>query len=133
LRSGGPYPLAVFTAPRIDSSLHRLSHYTGTEARHFQNFVIFTNYSFYIDEFCRTAKDYMANGHAHYDAFIEVGNFIATNQRRGGGPAPALAADDQAMARMASIFSMPPSDPASDCHTPRAPPSQAERSSGTTT
>jgi len=82
---GGPYPLAAFTAPRIDYSLHRLSHYTGTEARHFQNFVIFTNYSFYIDEFCRIAHDYMAQGHAHYDAFIEPGNLITANQRLGGG------------------------------------------------
>src|SRR5690606_23148176 len=66
---GGPYPLAAFTAPRIDYSLHRLSHYTGTEARHFQNFVIFTNYSFYVDEFCRIAKEHMAAGHPHYDSF----------------------------------------------------------------
>ena len=40
---GGPYPLSTFTAPRVDYSLHRLSHYTGTAAEHFQNFVIFTN------------------------------------------------------------------------------------------
>ena len=38
---------------RIDYSLHRLSHYTGTSAEHFQNFVLFTNYQFYIDEFVR--------------------------------------------------------------------------------
>lgn len=82
---GGPYPLAAFTAPRIDYSLHRLSHYTGTEARHFQNFVIFTNYAFYVDEFCRIAQDYMAHGHPHYDAFIEPGNLITTNVRLGGG------------------------------------------------
>ncbi|HEY0919821.1 AMP nucleosidase [Devosia sp.] len=82
---GGPYPLAAFTAPRIDYSLHRLSHYTGTDARHFQNFVIFTNYSFYIDEFCQIAKEYMAAGHAHYDSFVEPGNCITANQRHGGG------------------------------------------------
>jgi AMP nucleosidase len=81
---GGPYPLAAFTAPRIDYSLYRLSHYTGTEAQHFQNFVIFTNYAFYIDEFCRVAKAYMAEGHEHYDAFIEPGNFITHNARLGG-------------------------------------------------
>jgi AMP nucleosidase len=82
---GGPYPLAAFTAPRVDYSLHRLSHYTGTEAEHFQNFVIFTNYAFYIDEFCRIAQQYMAEGHPDYDRFIEPGNFITTNARLGGG------------------------------------------------
>ena len=90
--AGGPYPLAAFTAPRIDYSLHRLSHYTGTDARHFQNFVIFTNYSFYIDEFCQIAKDYMAAGHPHYDSFIEPGNFVTTNERLGGGAAGTPAA-----------------------------------------
>jgi AMP nucleosidase len=89
---GGPYPLAHFTAPRVDYSLARLSHYTGTEAHHFQNFVIFTNYAFYVDEFCRLAKQYMAEGHPDYDAFIEPGNVITDNKRLGGnvtGAAPA--------------------------------------------
>src|SRR5664279_2409696 len=48
---GGSLPLAPFTAPRIDYSLHRLPHYTATAANHFQNYVIFTNYQFYIDGF----------------------------------------------------------------------------------
>jgi AMP nucleosidase len=82
---GGPYPLAAFTAPRVDYSLYRLSHYTGTDADHFQNFVIFTNYGFYIDEFCRVAKEHMATGHEHYTSFIEPGNVITTNERLGGG------------------------------------------------
>ncbi|HOC66726.1 MAG TPA: DUF1743 domain-containing protein, partial [Methanothrix soehngenii] len=46
-----PQPLALFTAPRVDYSLQRLRHYTGTAPEHFQNFVLFTNYQFYIDEF----------------------------------------------------------------------------------
>ena len=52
-RRGEPQPLALFTAPRVDYSLHRLRHYTGTAPEHFQNFVLFTNYQFYIDEFVR--------------------------------------------------------------------------------
>jgi AMP nucleosidase len=40
LARGGPQPLALFTAPRIDYSLHRLRHYTGTAPEHFQNFVL---------------------------------------------------------------------------------------------
>jgi AMP nucleosidase len=32
---GGPYPLSHFTAPRVDYSLFRLAHYTGTLPRPF--------------------------------------------------------------------------------------------------
>jgi AMP nucleosidase len=42
-RSGEAEPLALFTAPRANYSLHRLHHYTGTVPDHFQNFVVFTN------------------------------------------------------------------------------------------
>ncbi len=81
---GHANPLAAFTAPRIDYSLQRLSHYTATDPEHFQNFVIFTNYQFYIDEFCALAKKYMKNGHTEYDAFVEPGNLITQNSRMGG-------------------------------------------------
>ena len=83
-KDGDPYPLAAFTAPRIDYSLHRLAHYSATAPSHFQNFVIFTNYAFYIDEFTRLAKEYMANGHEDYDSFVEPGNVITMNKRLGG-------------------------------------------------
>ena len=52
----GILPLALFTAPRTDLSLMRLKHYTGTRAAHFQNYVIFTNYQFYVDEFVKTGR-----------------------------------------------------------------------------
>jgi AMP nucleosidase len=55
-RAGDAQPLALFTAPRVDYSLHRLRHYTGTAPAHFQNFVLFTNYQFYIDEFVRLGR-----------------------------------------------------------------------------
>lgn len=71
---GQPEPLAAFTAARIDYSLHRLAHYTATSPDHFQNYVLFTNYAFYVDQFCRVARDMMAKGEGHYDAFIEPGN-----------------------------------------------------------
>ena len=57
---GEPQPLALFTAPRVDYSLHRLRHYTGTAPEHFQNFVLFTNYQFYIDEFVRLGMEIMS-------------------------------------------------------------------------
>ncbi len=53
--NGQPRPLSLFTAPRVDYSLHRLRHYTATAPEYFQNFVLFTNYQFYIDEFIRLA------------------------------------------------------------------------------
>jgi AMP nucleosidase len=82
--AGGPQPLALFTAPRVDYSLHRLRHYTGTLPEHFQNFVLFTNYQFYIDEFVRLGHALMADPGADYEAFVEPGNVIT---RRAGEPA----------------------------------------------
>ncbi|MBB3657322.1 AMP nucleosidase [Rhizobium sp. BK650] len=73
---GEPSPLAPFTAQRIDYSLARLSHYTATGAEHFQNFVLFTNYQFYIDEFCAWARKLMADGGEGYTAFVEPGNIV---------------------------------------------------------
>ncbi|ASJ71712.1 AMP nucleosidase [Granulosicoccus antarcticus] len=72
-------PLAPFPAQRIDYSLHRLVHYTATEPEHFQNYVLFTNYQFYIDEFCRLAHDMMKDGDSGYESFVEPGNVITLN------------------------------------------------------
>ncbi|MEN3396138.1 AMP nucleosidase [Brucella melitensis] len=81
---GEPMPLSPFTAQRIDYSLHRLSHYTATSASHFQNFVLFTNYQFYMDEFCAYARQLMAEGGGGYDQFVEPGNIVT----RAGETAP---------------------------------------------
>ncbi len=72
----GVLPLASFTAPRVDYSLHRLQHYTATAAEHFQNYVLFTNYQFYIDEFCRMSRELLADGDSGYEAFVEPGNVV---------------------------------------------------------
>ena len=84
---GTPEPLALFRAARVDYSLHRLYHYTGTDPEHFQNFVIFTNYQFYVDIFARLSRERMVSGHADSDAFVEPGNVITRNARLGGGTA----------------------------------------------
>ena len=83
---GEAQPLALFTAPRVDYSLHRLRHYTGTAPEHFQNFVLFTNYQFYIDEFIKLGHQEMANAGSEYSAFVEPGNVVT---RRAGEPAVA--------------------------------------------
>ncbi|MDR0214359.1 MAG: AMP nucleosidase [Comamonas sp.] len=84
---GEALPLSLFTAPRVDYSLHRLRHYTGTAPEWFQNFVLFTNYQFYIDEFIRLGHAEMANEDSEYIAFIEPGNVVT---RRKGLPAEAV-------------------------------------------
>nr|MBP8151523.1 AMP nucleosidase [Xylophilus sp.] len=81
---GEAQPLSLFTAPRVDYSLHRLRHYTGTAPEWFQNFVLFTNYQFYIDEFVRLGHAEMANPDSEYVAFVEPGNVVT---RRVGLPA----------------------------------------------
>ena len=83
---GEAQPLSLFTAPRVDYSLHRLRHYTGTAPEWFQNFVLFTNYQFYIDEFVRLGHAEMAKPDSEYIAFIEPGNVVT---RRTGLPAQA--------------------------------------------
>jgi AMP nucleosidase len=75
-KPGEPQPLSLFTAPRVDYSLHRLRHYTGTGPEHFQNFVLFTNYQFYIDEFIALGHAEMAKPDSEYTAFVEPGNVI---------------------------------------------------------
>jgi AMP nucleosidase len=85
-RPGDAQPLALFTAARVDYSLHRLRHYTGTAPDWFQNFVLFTNYQFYIDEFVRLGHEEMANPQSEYTAFIEPGNVVT---RRSGLPGEA--------------------------------------------
>ena len=108
-----PHPLALFTAPRVDYSLQRMRHYTGTSPEHFQNFVLFTNYQFYIDEFVRLGHEMMAKPagqggllgdwpkHAQdsdgYTAFVEPGNVVT---RRAGMPADAEDAFGAALPRL---------------------------------
>ena len=77
---GNPFPLALFTAERVDFSLHRLTHYTATEADHFQRFVFFTNYQRYVDEFIAYAKREVTEGN-EYSHLVEPGDVITPNPR----------------------------------------------------
>jgi AMP nucleosidase len=88
-RPEDPRPLAPFTAPRVDYSLHRLQHYTATAPEYFQNFVLFTNYQFYIDEFCQWARQTLAQGGEGYTALVEPGNIVTLagpDAQRTGAP-----------------------------------------------
>jgi AMP nucleosidase len=83
-----PSPLALFDAARVDLSILRLKHYTGTLAKHFQNYVIFTNYQFYIDEFIKIGHETMKKTddpllqaeREVYCSFVEPGNKVIANK-----------------------------------------------------
>jgi AMP nucleosidase len=89
-RPGEAHPLSLFTAPRVDYSLHRLRHYTGTAPEHFQNFVLFTNYQFYIDEFIKLGHSLMADTSGAYAAFVEPGNVVTRRAGLAAAPGEAL-------------------------------------------
>jgi AMP nucleosidase len=50
-----PRPLALFDAVRVDYSLRRLVHYTGTDWRLIQPWILLTNYHRYVDQFVHWA------------------------------------------------------------------------------
>jgi AMP nucleosidase len=107
LPPGSPEPLALFRAARIDYSLHRLYHYTGTDPEHFQNFVIFTNYQFYVEAFSRFARERMASRHPGSDAFVEPGNVVTRNARLGGATSGVAA---ERMPQMPAFHLVEPGD-----------------------
>lgn len=59
---GEPRPLSLFDALRCDFSLARIKHYTGTPVEHVQQYVLFTNYTRYVDEFVRYGLEQVAKG-----------------------------------------------------------------------
>ncbi len=78
------FPLTWYSAPRIDKSLQRISYYTGTDPRFFQDFILFTNYPTYMDLFAEHAGklfDEAAQG-KNADAavaFVSPGNQVEFN------------------------------------------------------
>lgn len=69
-------PLALFTAERVDYSLARLQHYTGTRPEHFQRFILLTNYQRYIDAFIEYAAEHMQSG--EFSSFAMPGDLTFT-------------------------------------------------------
>jgi AMP nucleosidase len=59
---GEPRPLALYDGLRIDYSLKRLVHYTGTDWKAFQPWILFTNYARYVDEFVRWGIEQIRSG-----------------------------------------------------------------------
>lgn len=112
VKEGRPAPLSLFPAPRADLSLQRLKHYTGTKAQHFQNYMIFTNYQFYIDEFIKICGDMMTETsdpelrrqREQYLAFVEPGDKVTSNKNIASGE---RGAKDEAGAVLRRMPQMP--------------------------
>ncbi|TYP93470.1 AMP nucleosidase [Fodinibius salinus] len=49
--------LFLFSPERIEISLNRLSHYTGTDPEDFQRYILFTNYDMHVEEFLKKYPD----------------------------------------------------------------------------
>ena len=74
LDSGRPLPLALFDAARIDYSLRRLVHYTGSDWRHMQRWVLLTNYHRYIDQFVRLGLGLVQQKDSGFERLVLPGN-----------------------------------------------------------
>jgi AMP nucleosidase len=82
---GEPKPLALFEAPRVDYSLHRLAHYTATSLEHFQRFVLLTNYQRYVEEFRAYALEQVSGSYDEFASFVEPGDVETPNPACRGG------------------------------------------------
>jgi AMP nucleosidase len=71
----GIKPVSMFSGERVDYSLHRLHHYTGTSPDHFQDFVLLTNYQRYLDEFVAFGLEQINNS-SEYEELVIPGNAI---------------------------------------------------------
>lgn len=76
VEKGSNMPLALFTAQRVDYSLDRLYHYTGTDPKHFQKFILLTNYQRYVNAFIDYAKEKIESG--EFTELIYPGNLKMT-------------------------------------------------------
>ncbi len=83
---GAPLPLALFDAVRVDYSLRRLVHYTGTDFRAIQPWILLTNYQRYVEQFVRGGIADLAALHGQYDSLVLPGGGVV---RRGTDPAEA--------------------------------------------
>ena len=73
MREGEPRPLALFDAVRVDYSLRRLVHYTGTDWRSVQPWILLTNYHRYVDQFVRWGIAQLVDPATPFDALVLPG------------------------------------------------------------
>ncbi|GGE46388.1 AMP nucleosidase [Halopseudomonas oceani] len=70
-----PLPLALFDAARTDFSLRRLVHYTGSDWRHVQPWILLTNYHRYVDQFIRHGLN-MLQTESRFQRMVLPGNVV---------------------------------------------------------
>jgi AMP nucleosidase len=75
-----PRPLSLFDAVRTDYSLRRLVHYTGTDWRCIQPWILLTNYHRYVDQFAHWAIDEIRRD-GPFDRLVMPGGIVI---ERGG-------------------------------------------------
>jgi AMP nucleosidase len=75
---GEPRPLALFDAVRVDYSLNRLVHYTGTDWRRVQPWILLTNYHRYVDQFVHWAMAELARPDSPYESLVMPGGATLT-------------------------------------------------------
>jgi len=78
-----PRPLALFDAARVDYSLKRLIHYTGSDWRHVQPYILLTNYHRYVDQFVRWGMGQLG-GATRFSKLVLPGNVEVHEPRSGG-------------------------------------------------
>jgi AMP nucleosidase len=83
---GDERPLALFDAVRVDYSLRRLVHYTGTDWRAIQPWILLTNYQRYVDQFVQLGLSELAKPDSPYAQLVMPGGGII---RHGDDPADA--------------------------------------------
>lgn len=83
---GDDRPLALFDAVRVDYSLRRLVHYTGTDWRSVQPWILLTNYQRYVDQFVQLGLAELAKPDSPYAQLVMPGGGIV---RHGDDPAAA--------------------------------------------
>jgi AMP nucleosidase len=85
---GRPRPLALFDAVRVDYSLRRLVHYTGTDWRRVQPWILLTNYHRYVDQFVQWALTELEAPDSPYERLVLPGGL---ELERGQDPVSARA------------------------------------------
>ncbi len=86
-------PLALFDGPRVDYSLRRLVHYTGSDWRGIQPWILLTNYHRYVDQFVRVGLSALAGAPDRYARLILPGGLaVEAGEAAGADPAALIAA-----------------------------------------
>ena len=73
---GHDLPLALFDAVRVDYSLKRIQHYTGSSWRHVQPWILLTNYHRYVDQFVRWAQEQLQGDGPYAALYLPGGGKI---------------------------------------------------------